>query len=271
MEQQIKEYSDEINLYDLWKIIAKRKRLIIGLFLVVVISTAIISLFIPKIYRGEAVLNVFPYETTPPKEITDIIGNIEREKRAIIVPKTNSSVTDIKLKAMKDSKDKIVVIIDSKNLDSVPQALLEIVNYINNIDIVKVTVKEEKEKLSKKLAELSDVVQSSADLSKTYQKLLKEGRLQSIGFNPMDLNKKIVDIKLEKLAVEQAMQRIKDGGIGISAQPYVSSKPVKPNIRINVALAGVVSLFIGISLAFFLEYVEKFKAGNRHSEKEMCA
>ena len=54
MEQQNREYDDEINLYDFWKIIAKRKILIIGLFIVIVVSTAIASFRMPDIYRGEA-------------------------------------------------------------------------------------------------------------------------------------------------------------------------------------------------------------------------
>jgi capsular polysaccharide biosynthesis protein len=257
MEQQIKESSDEINLYDLWKVIVKRKRLIIGLFLVVVILTTIISFLMPKIYRGEAVLNVLPYEAMPPKEITDTIGNIDKEKRAIILPKTNSSVTDMKLKVFKDSKDKIGIIIDSKNVDDIPKALSELVDYINNIDVVKLNVKEEKERLLKRSAELSDIVQSSSDLSITYLKLLKSGKLLPMGFNPVDLNKRIADIKLEKLGVEQSIQRLKDGGIGIAAQPYIPSKPVKPKKMLIVALAGAASLFIGIFIAFFMEYIKK--------------
>ena len=58
MEQQNKESNDEINLYDYWKVIAKRKILIIGLFIVIVVSTAIGSFLMPDIYRGEAVLLV---------------------------------------------------------------------------------------------------------------------------------------------------------------------------------------------------------------------
>jgi hypothetical protein len=253
MGQQIKEYSDEINLYDLWKVIAKRKIFIIGLFLVVVISTTIISSLMPKIYRGQAVLNVLQYDAIPAKEIVDMVGNVDSEKRTTILPTTYPSVTDIKLKAMKDSKDKIVVIIEAKKIDDIPKALSELVDYIYNLDLVKLTVKEEKEKLLKRSAELSDIVQTSSDLLNAYGKLLRAGKLLPMGFNPVDLNKRIADIKLEKLTVEQAMLRLKDGGISIAAQPYVSSKPVKPKIKMNIALAGLAALFAGILFVFFKE------------------
>ncbi|MBA3071945.1 MAG: hypothetical protein FP829_07310, partial [Nitrospirae bacterium] len=48
-------YEDEINLYDYWKVIVKRKTLIIGLFLAAVLASGIISFLMPKIYRGEVV------------------------------------------------------------------------------------------------------------------------------------------------------------------------------------------------------------------------
>jgi uncharacterized protein involved in exopolysaccharide biosynthesis len=43
MEQQNNESNDEIDLYDYWKVIVKRKIFIIGLFIVIVGSTAIVS------------------------------------------------------------------------------------------------------------------------------------------------------------------------------------------------------------------------------------
>jgi hypothetical protein len=259
MEQEINEYSEEINLYYLWKVIAKRNRLIIGLFLIVVISTAILSFLMPKIYRGEAVLNVLQYDSIPAKEIVDMIGNVDREKIVKILPTTYPSVTDIKLKTMKDSKDKIIVTIDAKNVDDISKALSELVVNINNIDLVKSTIKEERERLLQRSTELADVIKASLDITITYEKLLRSGKLVQMGFNPIEINKKIVDLKLERLAVEQDILRLKDGDIGIAVQLYVSDKPVKPRIKMNVALAVVVSLFLGIFLSFALENVEKIR------------
>jgi len=104
MEQQNREYNDEINLYDLWKVIAKRKKLIIGLFIVIVGLTAIGSFLMPDIYRGKAVLFVIPSEEITAKEITDLIGKVDREKRLSIMPKSYPNVKDLKLNNIKDFK-----------------------------------------------------------------------------------------------------------------------------------------------------------------------
>ncbi len=271
MEQQTRECSDEINLYDLWKVIVKRKGLIIGLFIVAVISTTIISFSMPKIYRGEALLNILSFEEISgkekvqskeiiqAKEIVDMIGNIDREKRTKIFPETSASVTDFKLRPIKDSKDKLLVTIEAKNAEHIGKALSEVVNYINNFDIVKITVREEKEKLLKRSSELSDVINSSANLSTTYRKLLNEGKLTEIGFNPLDFNKGTVDVKLEKLTVDQRLERLNSGGIEIAQQPYIQNHPVKPKIGLTIVLAAMTSIFLGILLVFFEYGLKKNK------------
>jgi hypothetical protein len=266
MEQQNAEHSGDTNLYDLWKVLAKRKRLIIGLFFAIVVSATIISFLIPKVYRGEAVL-VVPVDSTiqllekvtpitiTPKDIVDFIGKIDKEKRAKILPKTYDAITDIKLNTLRESKDKIAVSIEAEDINAIQPALLELIEYIKSIDLVKLNAKEQQEVLSKRSIELSIVIAATSGLLDTYRKLLTEGRLIPVGFNPVELNKRISDIKVEKLMVEQAMERTKSG-IEIAKQPYIMNKPVKPKKILIVALSGIASLFLGIFGSFALEYVE---------------
>jgi len=260
MEQQNREYNDEINLYDLWKVIAKRKILIIWLFIVVVVSTAIGSFLMPDIYRGEAGLIInLSSEIITAKEITDLIGKIDDEKMLRIVPKSYSSVTHIEFNAIKDSKDKIIVTIDARRIDDILKALSEVVAYLNSMEIIKSTVSRYKAILIKQSAELSDLIKSSPDLLATYNKLFRAGKLSTIGFNPVEVNKKIVEIKVELLSIEQRLSRLNNGGIEIAAQPYISNRPVSPRILLNVVAAGILSLFLGVFLAVFIEYIGNIK------------
>ncbi|HXY53924.1 MAG TPA: hypothetical protein VEM40_04550 [Nitrospirota bacterium] len=274
MRQQIKESYDENNLYNLWKVIVDGKMIIIVLLAVAVFSTVIISLRMPKIYRGEVVLNIFQLQEIEeasgkelvqsrgilqPKEIVDMIGNIDRGKMTKIFPTTYESVTDLKLRAIKDSKDKLFVTIEAKNANLIGKALSEIVDYINNFDIVKVIVREEREKLLKRSNELSSVINFSEKLSNNYRELLNEGKLSVVGFNPLDLNKGIVDIKLAKLVVDQRLQRLNEGGIKIADQPYIQNRPVKPKIGLNIVFAGFISVFLGIFLVVLQYRLKRFK------------
>ena len=143
MEQQNREYNDEINIYDLWKVIVKRRRIIIGLFLIIVISTAIVSLFMPKIYSGEVNLIVIDKSDSSvsraveAKEITDSMDSIDDEKKKLILPKTYTAVKSVKLRALiKEAKNRIVATVDAKNTDDIPVAMVELVDFLNNIEVV---------------------------------------------------------------------------------------------------------------------------------------
>jgi uncharacterized protein involved in exopolysaccharide biosynthesis len=51
--------------------------------------------------------------------------------------------------------------------------------------------------------------------------------------------------------------------VTISEEPVLPEKPVKPNKKLNVAIAGVAALFFSILLAFFLEYWYRTKSENK--------
>ena len=106
---------------------------------------------------------------------------------------------------------------------------------------------------------MSHFQKTAQELAVAYNKLIREGKFTAIGFNPIELSKKIVDIKQEKITVDQALSRFKDGRIQIITLPYISDKPVSPKILQNVYIACILSLFVGIALAFLIEYIEKIK------------
>jgi len=254
---------EEVNLYDCWKVIVKRKILIIGLFIVIVGSTAIGSFLMPKVYRGEVNLSVIDNSVSSnidiSKELVDIMGNIDSEKKKMILPKTYISVKSVKLRALKEAKNKIVATMDVKSTDAISVAISELVDFLNNIESMKASLKEEREILTQRSIELSNILKTAPDLLVAYNKLIREGKLTIVGFNPIELNKRIADIKIEKIAVEQALSRLKDGRIQIMTPPYISNKPVSPKILQNIFVAGILSLFIGIALVFLIEYIGNIK------------
>ena len=65
--------------------------------------------------------------------------------------------------------------------------------------------------------------------------------------------KNIEKLELDKMKIE---------GIKVLYQPSSTNEPVKPKKTQNIAIAGVTSLFGGIFLAFFVEFISKGKARN---------
>ena len=258
---------DEINLYDYWKVIVKRKRLIIGLFVIAILASAIISFLMPKIYRGEVILKLPTKELTSKeltskeltsKELLSIIGKIDVEKIKKFLPTTHHLITNIKLNALKDSTDKLQLIIEAKNKDIISTAIIEFAAYLNNLPLINRSVEEERQRLLMQSEELSKVIKDSEEFAEIHKKLLREGKLILLGFNPVEISKRMSDLKIEKLGVEQSLQRPKS--VEIIEKPYILKNPVKPSIKKNIALAGTISLFIGIFLAFFMEYIEKMRS-----------
>lgn len=256
---------DEINLYDYWKVIVKRKRLIIGLFLVAVLAAVVISLLMPKIYRGDVVLKL-PSITA--KELVGIIGKIDAEK---ILPTTHHLVSDVKLNTLKDSTDKLRLIIEAKNTDAIPSAITEFAAYLNNLSLIKEPVEREKEKVAKRLKDIPDLIKDKSDLikeynsfAKMYDRKLERGELSIINLVPADFKQRAMVLDNERRSLVEEAKEAKEAmeniaGVSLVGNPYISKKPVKPSIKKNIALAGIASLFAGIFLAFFAEYIEKIR------------
>lgn len=264
MERQSREIEEEINLYELWQVVVKRRAIIITLFLATVISVTIINLLLPKIYRGEVTLtivegsvilnsdNAILKRAETATEIIDILGSVDGKKKTLILPKTYISVKKLTLKAFKNATNKISVTIEANNQKDIPVAAIELVYYLNNMESVKANINQKEEILTQKSIEMSKLLESANNLTAQYEKKLAEGKLLDLGFNPIDLQKKIVDIKIEKLEVDQALSRLKNGRIQMMTQPIISPEPVSPKMTRNVILGSLLGFFLVIFLAFLL-------------------
>ncbi|MBI1811172.1 MAG: hypothetical protein HY035_10480 [Nitrospirae bacterium] len=255
---------DEINLYDYWKVIVKRKSLIIGLFLVAVLASAVISLSMPKIYRGELVLKLpvlTPVLTA--KELLVVIGKIDAE---IILPTTHYLVSDVKLDTLKDSTDKLRLTIEAKNTNDISVAMTGFVAYLNNLSLIKEPVEREKEKVAKRLKDIPRLIKNQSDLikeydsfAKMYDRKLEKGELSIINLVPADFKQRAMDLdNTRRSLVEEAKEDMENiTGVSLVGNPYIFKTPVSPNIKKNIILAAVASLAAGILLAFLVEYIEK--------------
>jgi len=86
-----------------------------------------------------------------------------------------------------------------------------------------------------------------------------------------DLNSRIQALDREigdlQVAAEKAKKLLNPGWkpLDIISQPAAPLAPIGPNRKMNVAVAGVLGLFVGILLAFFVHYME---GGKEVEEKE---
>lgn len=222
------------------------------------VVAGVVSFLMPKIYRGEVIVKVNIKATITPKEFIEIVGKMGDEKKANIFIKNHDSVGDVKITEIRGSTDKLRIIIDSTRPEDIQSCFTEIVEYMNNSPEAKLFIEQTKERLSKEIEEISVLIAQSEALVKALEKTLKDGKLVAVGFNPIELNRKASDLKIEKLNLEHQLINLK--AVKIIEGPSISKKPVKPKVKQNIAIASIISLLLGVILAFFMEFLEKNKA-----------
>jgi len=311
---------EEIDLKRYIEVLIKRKKIVILVFLIVVILTAIFSFLFPKIYEVSAIIeppkdSQGEYLDTP-QNIVEIIKEAYTHKIAkdlnlktlfplnVIQPK-NTTLVKISLK-VKESNLK-----EGKNiLNKIYQFLIEnykqkiaykkdiiskkIAGYKEIIQILNEAIKEKREKLNqlekRKVfleKEIENVSKNIKDLLAQRDKILKEhdqnitlqffytttiqqmfsyhnqlyNQLENLRTEEKSI---ILDIKNLKKEIEwkkSELERLKTtknliSNVRMIQKPTISFNPIAPKKKLNIAVAGILGLFLGIFLAFFQEYWE---------------
>ena len=223
MDNEKEMLGSEPTLLDYWRILWKRRWIIIGIFVVSVISTLLISLKMEKIYESTA--TVFPPEiegiSSPGLEVPGVFS------KSFSPLKSGPTPTDIVV-AMLKSRTMLENAIRKFNLKEFYEA-----DYI--IDAVKKLRNNTKIKVSEENV-VSITVESTdsklaADITNFYVENL--------------------DVMNEELKITTAkpIVRILD-----TAKP--AERKSKPRIRINMMIAGLIALFVSVLVVFFLEYLQ---------------
>jgi hypothetical protein len=266
------EYS-EIDLADYVKSLFKQKRLILAVFLVAIIATVVATLMMPKIYKVEASLEVGRIggeliespDSVIGKISDDIYGISVRQKLGISekdypeiktenIKGTNLVATSIESEEIQRAKD-ILGDINSLILEDHQKKIQEKRNIIErNIGRLRNKVasfEEEKKNIEAKIVSLQKIA--------IYQQSV--GNQFALFDSKENLEKKKQDIENMYLEINSSEMIL--GGIQstiVAKVPTISENPIKPNLVLNIIIAGVLGLFIGVFLAFCKEWWEKNRA-----------
>ena len=243
---------DEVNIFNYWKVIIKRRWLLIGVFLISIATTSVVNLLMPKIYRGEYIIKM---ATADFNDVLERINVDDKEKMREILPKTYLLLYELKVTTIPDPVlYKLNIIIDVKKTSDISLIATELLEYINNFPYYKRSVEQRKKLLQKQLEELSIAIANSDAILKTYNTLLQSAKLVPLGFNPIELYDGILELKTKKVILEQSLKN--HIGMEIITQD-IFSNPVKPRIKMNIALSALIGLLAGMFLVFFAEFAEK--------------
>jgi hypothetical protein len=252
---------DEIYLHDLWKVIVKRKMIIIAIFLIALLGATVYSFTAPQIYRLEAYIKLYvPNDISTvndlptARDISSIIGKIDHEKRAVIFLKNANEITKAEIGEIKGATDKFKVTIESRNRENLPAALQEMITYIENMRVIKSKYEKIISEMDERIKFVKEADKKSDFYIKEIEKKRNNARSFPVTLDPVTSIIKSIDLKMEKYLLEQERQNFKL--IQSLDDPFISKYPVKPAKAAIMTIAGICSLMFGILIAFIAEYVE---------------
>ena len=261
--------NDEIRLFDIWQILANRKKVIIAIFLISLLGAAIYCFMAAPIYRLETHAKIYMpkdiitiKELPTAKDIASMIGKIDREKKAIIFPKTSDEIAKARIEEIKGTTDKFKITIESHNRENLPASLQEFNGYLDDIREIKLDHQKITSEMDEKIKNVMEAIKKNDFQIKEIEKRLNSSKLLPVGFNPVEINAIGINLKMERYRLEQERQNYKV--IQLLQDPFISKDPVNPKKALIIAVAGLCSLMIGILIAFIAEYVERANERKQH-------
>jgi LPS O-antigen subunit length determinant protein (WzzB/FepE family) len=263
---------DEIDLYELCLVLKKRAKLILGILLGAVLLTGVISFMMTPVYRSSFIVRM-PTVSTLSKET--IISAAETEKiinglkglrdkrnkdlseRLEINENKIHDLVSLTAKVPGNQENFVEITTDVYDPSLVSKLRTGVIDYLNRNQYVKERIALERKNLIQMEQEIQTRIDGIDGLKDFVVNQIKKGRIRDLGFNPIDLDKTVIDLKQRLYDTENDLQLLK--GFEVAVEPTIPQKPVKPKKVLYMALAGITSLFISIFIAFIMEWAERNK------------
>lgn len=265
---------DEINLLDYFNVLKKRKKLIIIIVVISVLTTGIISLLQTKIYEAKAVIEPVTPQSTPsgmnalaaqfgisPPPPTNAAETVNLLKSKILMEKIIKNHDLLPVLLEKNPKDKS----DNERIWMGIRALMDItnVNYKQKDNVIELSVQFKDPKIATDivnyyLTELTDHMSSEAKRVALTNKKYLESELNATA-DPF-IKTKIYSLIAQQIETAMLAEAKENFAFKVLDPPKIPDTKIKPKRKMMVMMSFVVSLFLGIMIAFFKEYLEKVKA-----------
>jgi len=275
--QNIAYQDDEINLFDLIKVIFKNLRFICVIVGIIVVATAIVSLIMTPIYESKAVI----MPTTQSKDIG--MGSMLAQQFGIATPTAPITTEIVNLLKSNILKERVIKKFDLlklllgddyedyKKTKSENELLWEgirrldkmtNINFKQKDNTIEITVGYKDPKIARDLvnyflAELTDYMSTEAKRVAETNKKYLESQLDKTS-DPL-IKTKLYALIAQQLETSMMAEVKENFAFKVLDAPRVPDKKSKPKRRNMVLISFVVSLFLGIFFAFIREYMAKQK------------
>jgi len=267
---------DEIDLYELWLTLKKRWKTVFFTTLAFLLIAVMYLLLAHPIFTSKSVIKIPPNisgrNLVSPKESIEYINyldNLRKEenfdklaKLLYISIKDVKDLASIRANSNRSDKSLVMVEIEVYNPVIIKQISDGLLKYLNQNPYVQEKISLQKNLLKKQINEIKSKLKDLYSLRKSVISKIKNGDIKDLRFNPIGVDTSIINLKNRLTSLEMSLKNIK--GFEVSVPPFIPEKPSKPKKGLIVAVSIVSGLFLGVFLAFFLEWLENVR--KRHQE-----
>lgn len=261
----------EVDLRDYINMVKKRWKIILIIFLVFTIGSAVVSFLLPRIYESTAMIKIGKMRNMDlenPSTVIEIFRTkpmVEKVAQELNIPAAHGQLGKLISKIRMREKSGLLEI---KGRGETPEEALTLVNaaatavlerHEEIFEQAKLILEEYlasgKQRLDEMEKEINILQKKIDELEATNseaQALVAQGYMESL--------ERIRD-RYEQLEVELRQKKMEESYGTVSTElvipPTTPEKPIAPKKKQNVLVAGILGLFVGIVSAAIVEYFEK--------------
>jgi uncharacterized protein involved in exopolysaccharide biosynthesis len=272
MEKIEDTFNDEINLLDYVRVILKHKRLILWITVIAVVLTAIISLIMTPIYEAKAVILPIASQgvgTSAASAIALQFGGFVQEPEVVGLLKSNGLKERVlkrynllpvlfEEKSLKDKTEDEKIWMGLRYLE---RALR--INFNQKEGTVSISMAFKDPKIAADivnyiLKELNDYMSSEIRRVAETNRRYLESQIDKTA-DPF-IRTNLYSLIARQIEISAIVEAKENFAFKVIDPPKAPDKRSKPKRKLMVVVSFVVSLFFGIFLAFFKEYIDKHQA-----------
>ena len=275
MEEEKKHYDEyEIDLREYIFLLWENKWFIIGLFFIAILGALLFSQFyLSPVYKTEAIIQLSNIDNL--YSDSDSVRQIMKSNRLVnpIMDKYDQEYSDAQLNSYIENNIKVSEINNGQIRLSVkngnPNLTLNITNDIIN-DFLEQAEESYKKYISRKEKNIKDLKSQIEKIDKRILSVNKGiDKLKESNFEPAEksilINEQVNLLELlynQKSDYQEKVRELENEVSGFYSlevlnEAYLPENPISPNTKLNVAIAGVLAIMLGVFIVFFREFLKE--------------
>lgn len=271
---------DEINIYEVFLIIKKRVKLIIGIVLVALLLTGVVSYFMKPTFQSTFTIKspsiTYSFSSSTDKAstpdiaekvlTTDIAEKLISELDLLRKDKSFKEISSklnidenkvmdlvsLSAKIMQNENNFVVIVMEVRNPSEINVFKDGILYYLNKNQYVGDRITLRKEDLISLAGEIETKIKDLENLKNIVFSQIKGGGSRTLGFNPVEMDLNIINLGRKLLELKTEIKLLR--GFEIGAEPSIPQKPIRPKMMFYIIIAGIASMVIGIFVALVFEW-----------------